>query len=1662
MGVHDLWRLLAPCGHRLSLTTLTRRKLAVDVSIWLQQFVKALPTSQPHLLGLLRRLCKLHYYHIYPVMVFDGPAPNLKKRTLDERRRTRERQRESFERVAERLLLEQLKMRSVKELRRQMARKKKEQQQKEEEEEKEKGVEQQKDGERDDEMEDDDVIVVGDETSSPGGQSKKAAVKVKKKRGRAAAASGDDHKDDPALMTVVDELDDDPELLLLRQLQQEEDANASLDLIAQWEGQLDENERSAAPALFVAQPLTALTAEERKLGLAYDYISPDEEDDDPLPVHDPLSYQLPASGELDSSVLASLPISLQYSLLEQHRSHHHNMSLRRYAQVKDDTAAFSAMQMGAFLKQVAFNKEIELKRLEMNVREERDGMMVKRLAGDGSREYVYMRKEERKEKEERQRQEEEKEEETRRKEEARQQMQREDSRYLSSHINRLKAQDEVEWRCAECGARNRDEENDVAGMCGTCGARRTERHPTGGTVGILLGGDEPSKPAKHSTAAKATKQEDRVRTDGKASKRVTTFHTASSTPSVQPSAAVYWSCTHCSFLNHTHVVKCEICGAKKEEDAHMATLDHQDTQPQPKYEHRTAPRSSDEVVHMSDDELNEQRVERKNGRKEETPRLEEESKVEQPPAAPVVSSSQSVEISFDAAAMDEGDDLFPADFFDAFDQPQPARTESQHPLAPHHGSVTAAVPSTESIASPTKTHLTLGQSIKQRRPRMRLKKLDVKEIIWFDEDEQHTQHTFDKDADTLVAVPTRPRPAAPAAREQQPPPPPPPPPAYVDEVKEDEQADVPTVYDERAVSDNDDVEEIVVRGRVKVVPKAAADKRLTAAVSEPEIADGVKLTERFLEQDDDASRDVRMEGKYDGEEENKYDSDGERQQHDESRVDDEEDVDEKEQLKRAIALSMTYPVHRMDTEEAEEEVQEVSSRHEEASRRRSIVIKTFSPRARERRMLETIAEEEAEMAVELKEQQTADDIDEVTIVEQETTTAAAGQSDAVSESATVSITTLQHTAVRAEEEETGSIAEQADNLLSSAQVSAALPEPSPAATSAPDDSPSVSTVAAAPHGFVLPSLSSLATRAAAQPTNLFFAEKQKREQEKKEREAAQTSAAAAQNAAPNQLSTSSPASTSATSSSSSQSTSDTSPPTASSPSLSAFPSSAPIAMWTSASDDPTNAAEPSVDAHLSEIYTDSHALSSSLSRLKSKQAKQQQQVTAAMLDECRHLLALFGCPYIIAPAEAEAQCATLEQLGLVDGVVTEDSDVFLFGAKHVYRNIFEQKKYAERYRIDEIAAVLGVDRDGLISLALLLGSDYTLGVHGVGIVNAMEIVNAFPGQGNDGLREFREWVYSGSVEKRPKLPQLLEARDGETETEKAVRDKHNAGLVADYRKRLFKFKHRNLRSSWHVSRDFPSDAVRKGYEQPMVDSSEEPLSWSKPRWDDIIAFLRDKFKDEEEERRRHGSSIDGQEDEYVSMVKTLRVAYEDEEAKAAADPYYQSRLDSYFKDDDKFAVVASKRINTAILGLTKKKAVEERLREKEAKRRKKQQQRQDGVEESDDKENEAVASPQNVAADGDKGSPARGGKRGRGGRGRGGGRGGRDMTPLQAARREAHERRQREDAVWLDDDVVLVEDDEGEDDWTNAGGANRGRGRGRGRGTGGASRSRGGNKGRAV
>ncbi|KAH9253579.1 hypothetical protein BASA81_008415 [Batrachochytrium salamandrivorans] len=93
MGVHDLWKLLKPCGTVVDLASLQGKTLAIDASIWLTQFLKAMRdeetgqmTEYAHLLGTIRRICKLLYYGIKPVFVFDGGVPLLKTQVMRNRR----------------------------------------------------------------------------------------------------------------------------------------------------------------------------------------------------------------------------------------------------------------------------------------------------------------------------------------------------------------------------------------------------------------------------------------------------------------------------------------------------------------------------------------------------------------------------------------------------------------------------------------------------------------------------------------------------------------------------------------------------------------------------------------------------------------------------------------------------------------------------------------------------------------------------------------------------------------------------------------------------------------------------------------------------------------------------------------------------------------------------------------------------------------------------------------------------------------------------------------------------------------------------------------------------------------------------------------------------------------------------------------------------------------------------------------------------------------------------------------------------------------------------------------------------------------------------------------------------------------------------------------
>ena len=89
-----LWQLIDTAGKPIPLERLENRVLAIDVSIWLNQSLAGFRdasggsgvVSQAHILGLFHRVCKLLFYRIKPIFVFDGKPPQLKKDLLAKRR----------------------------------------------------------------------------------------------------------------------------------------------------------------------------------------------------------------------------------------------------------------------------------------------------------------------------------------------------------------------------------------------------------------------------------------------------------------------------------------------------------------------------------------------------------------------------------------------------------------------------------------------------------------------------------------------------------------------------------------------------------------------------------------------------------------------------------------------------------------------------------------------------------------------------------------------------------------------------------------------------------------------------------------------------------------------------------------------------------------------------------------------------------------------------------------------------------------------------------------------------------------------------------------------------------------------------------------------------------------------------------------------------------------------------------------------------------------------------------------------------------------------------------------------------------------------------------------------------------------------------------------
>ena len=215
-----------------------------------------------------------------------------------------------------------------------------------------------------------------------------------------------------------------------------------------------------------------------------------------------------------------------------------------------------------------------------------------------------------------------------------------------------------------------------------------------------------------------------------------------------------------------------------------------------------------------------------------------------------------------------------------------------------------------------------------------------------------------------------------------------------------------------------------------------------------------------------------------------------------------------------------------------------------------------------------------------------------------------------------------------------------------------------------------------------------------------------------------------------------------------------------------------------------------------------------LRQLRNQQKKDRRdadEVSQIMVTECQQLLKLFGLPYVTAPMEAEAQCAELVNLGLVDGIVTDDSDVFLFGGTRVYKNMFNQAKFVECYLASDLEKEYSLTRPKLVSIAHLLGSDYTEGLPSVGPVTALEILSEF-----ETLEAFSDWWA---------VVQLGQPAS-------------SVDTASSFRKKF-----RKNAAKIFLPNGFPDKRVDEAYLHPEVDHDPSPFAWGVPDLDALRSFL---------------------------------------------------------------------------------------------------------------------------------------------------------------------------------------------------------------------------------
>lgn len=121
---------------------------------------------------------------------------------------------------------------------------------------------------------------------------------------------------------------------------------------------------------------------------------------------------------------------------------------------------------------------------------------------------------------------------------------------------------------------------------------------------------------------------------------------------------------------------------------------------------------------------------------------------------------------------------------------------------------------------------------------------------------------------------------------------------------------------------------------------------------------------------------------------------------------------------------------------------------------------------------------------------------------------------------------------------------------------------------------------------------------------------------------------------------------------------------------------------------------------------------------KKKLIQKASSLTKQDIKNSKKLFDLMGLPYINSPGEADAQLGYLSKSKLVDYIISEDSDIIVFGGNNIIRGFKASKNNYEVLNIDNVA----LTQIDLAKISILLGCDYFEGVKGIGKKRILKMI----------------------------------------------------------------------------------------------------------------------------------------------------------------------------------------------------------------------------------------------------------------------------------------------------------------------------------------------------